>query len=182
MYRKSFESSRVYKVSDPSGVLGNYFLGFTGYFFGLLIWLVGTLMGFWITSFLLGFPLVYLGRLFFRAAKNKREGYVLDMEERIFSFPSGRIADDVENYFSLSWWNQRLGAARDEISIDEISSVEASDRQVYIQNSGWRTFGALKIQCSDGSFELEFGAVGKRDQLYALLIENLELGSPVVVR
>ena len=74
---------------------------------------------------LFGGAFTYIGYLSLQSFK---DGYIIDIPNDSFTFPGGRAADQVEDYFNKDWILQRLGFQRAEIQLSTITHISWRDR------------------------------------------------------
>lgn len=119
--------------------------------------------------------------------KAQNEGFVIDPENDLFTYPGGKAADDITDYINPTWLLQKLGLKRESIQLSAITGISCED----ITTQQWnKTLNAYQtIEKHSISFEGTFGSIrnsfssrGKRDQLYNLLSQTLKMGDPVVIR
>ena len=184
MDRNSIDNNQsIIRVVDASGALGE----FIAYYLGIgmcVVLILATLAGEFGAILVLIFigPLTYLLKYTTAA---KKEGYVIDVENDTFTFPGGRRADELEDYLKIEWWRQRIGLERSQIRLSEITNIAAEDRW----ETRWNE--TLKRNTTSYSYEISiqgtFGTItnylskGKRNQLYSMLQQTLNMGNPVVI-
>lgn len=67
----------------------------------------------------------YMGWL---SLQSYKDGYIIDIKNDSFSFPGGRAADEVSDYFDKDWILQRAGFKRAEIKLSSITRISQQDR------------------------------------------------------
>lgn len=113
----------------------------------------------------------------------KNKGYRVDFANDTFSYPGGKAADSVEDIFSSKYWGQLLGLSVQEIRISEIQRVSYSDEPIWDKSSQRYTYNhIITFEGSFGSIRNTFASQGKRDQLFTIMIQKLQMGSPMVIR
>jgi hypothetical protein len=111
------------------------------------------------------------------------KGYELNFEEGIYSFPGGREADNISDYINPLWWLQKLGMRRGSVEISDITQINWEDIQYYDKSSNkWRVRYEFSVQGVFGSITNKFATKGKRDQIYSVMSQSLNMGDPVIVR
>ena len=133
---------------------------------------------FWMSVF---FSLIaYMSLLAF---KTENKGFIIDLANDSFTFPGGKVADEVSDYLKLSWWAQRIGLKRSEVKLSQITSISSTDPKVW--NKATSKFDVSHLIACTGAFGAitnSFESEDKRDQLYSLLSQTLEAGEAVVIR
>lgn len=137
----------------------------------------------WVATLLFG----TITAVLYMMIKAQNLGYIIDLESDTFSYPGGKLAEELSDYIDKTWWLQRLGLKRGEIKLSEISQIEIKDtKQEFYNNSTkmWQTNNtyAINFTGSFGFITQTFTSSGKRDQLYSLLAQKLNMGQPIVVR
>jgi hypothetical protein len=176
-------SNSIQRVRDPSGIL---------------LTVIGTililLIAFFVNSFLFFdfsfsqviYALVFNSLLLIIIFRLKTiwNGIELDIENRRMSFQGGGIAaNDFSDYFKPDFLLQYF--KRFDISIDEISQIQANDttREFYNKSiKQWQTSTTYQINFvgSFGSASVNFSYGGKRDQIYNAIRQLNNMGTPIV--
>ncbi len=125
-------------------------------------------------TFITGVLPCYVSFLLFKV---QNEGYVIDLQNNLFSYPGGKEANEVLDYVNLDWWLQKCGFKRSQIKLSEITRISTSEIISEYKNKYIITF-----EGEFGSIKNSFTTEGKRDQLYALLAQSLNMGDPMVIR
>jgi hypothetical protein len=172
--KNSHTNSDLIVIKDPNGQLWTL-AGII--FFGIFtIW---NLTDFEVGGIIFGGVATYL---FYLAFKAKNEGVVVDFANDKITYPGGKAADDIGDYIKLDYWKQSLGMSRLEVKLSEISSISANSTSVYDPKTKTNHIAhAVGLKGIFGSISIGFGSEGKRDQLYTILRERLNMGTPVVV-
>lgn len=166
--------SGVIVVKDPSGLVLT--LGGIVFFAIITLW---SLFEFNIPSVVFGGIGTYLTYLVY---KTKNEGVILDLNNDSFSYPGGKAADEITDYIKLEFIKQNLGMSRQRIKLSEISSISAESTRTYNTAAKmYQYYHVIQMNGVFGSITIPFGSQSKRDQLYTVLREKLNMGSPVVI-
>lgn len=172
----------VIRVVDAKTVLGEL-LGFV-MGIGLIIYCVVKAFEHpaWLFGLVIAIPLTIA--MFF-ILKAKKSGYEIDIQNDTFSYPGGRAADELSDYIRLEWYLQRLQLKRSSVSLSSITHISGTNihRQKWDEQfKRWKNIYEYTI-----SIEGTFGTItnylseGKRDQLYSMLQQTLNMGEPIVV-
>ena len=133
-------------------------------------------------ALLIGGGLCWAGWLTIQSSK---DGYIIDIKNDSFSFPGGRAADDVSDYFDKDWILQRTGFKRAAIELSTITRISQQDRWEEKWSKQLEKY--IRTDYHEISIEGTFGTItknlnkGKRDQLYSMLQQTLNMGTPINV-
>lgn len=156
---------------------------------GMAMYLViSVVMGILAVYFLFSFALIVAcifalaSYVFYRMVKVGDEGHIIDIKNDIYSYPGGKSADEMSDYISKEWWLQSLGFKRGSIKLSEITRVTKGESTRYANNRRYTCDYSISIQGTFGNITQTFSDGGKRDQLYSIFAQVLNLGNPVIVR
>lgn len=173
-------TSQKLVVKDPKGLLliclAIVLFAFLTYYF------LST--GSFLAALIIGIIPLGLLLMLFRA---ENEGYVIDPENDSFSYPGGKAADEITDYINPNWILQSFGFKRGCIQLSSITRISYEDITTRHWNEQFRAYQTIHqhnitLEGTFGSIMHSFGSRGKRDQLYSLLSQTLNMGEPVVVR
>ena len=183
METKSNQNNGVIQIVDAKTMLTEYIiLGFTAVvtpIVGILTMFNGSFLG-GLAVVLFGGAITYI---YYLSLQSFKDGYIIDIPNDSFTFPGGRAADQVEDYFNKDWILQRLGFQRAEIQLSTITHISREDRREQKwskQSQKYITYNYHEI-----SIEGTFGTItknlnkGKRDQLYSMFQQTLNMGQPI---
>ena len=115
----------------------------------------------------------------------KKGGYIIDVKGDTFTFPGGRAADEVEDYFNIEWILQYIQFKPAVVNLSDITRISWEDERKRTWNKQLRKF--VESESHSISIEGTFGTIrnymsrGKRDQLYSMLQQTLKMGEPIVI-
>ena len=170
-------NSGLLQIVDAQSVLFNYILFVLGILISIYLFITGW-MFFAIVTVILTF-------VAWKTIKVSELGYIIDTENDLYSFPGGKAADSVGDYFSMSWILQRLGLERNKISLSSITHIGGENSWERTYNEGLKRYQTthyytITIEGTSGTIT-HYMSQGKRDQLYSMLQQTLNMGAPVVV-
>lgn len=164
----------VIVVKDPEGALKA--LAVVVFFGALSLWCLVELA---IPGLIVCAPLTYLAYVVF---KTKNDGVTLDVPNNLLSYPGGKAADDISDYLKLDFWKQSIGMTMKQIKLSDISAMSARSTKVYNHEAKcFHYSNTITFNGSFGSITIPFTNKEKRDQLYTVLRETLQMGEPVVI-
>ena len=156
----------LYKIGDPKRALSRLFIAV--FFVALaVISLMGSYGLLWVIFFLL------VAALYFLKYQQIKEGYLIDLSERTFSFPASYAsANSISELFSPEYISRVLGLKRITVPVSDIREISSYYSGHYY----------VRINGNFGAYQLCFKDKGKRDELYSLIVQINNMGTPVVNR
>lgn len=156
----------LYKIGDPKRALSRLFIAV--FFAALaLISLMGSYGLLWVILFLL------FAALYFLKYQQIKEGYLINLAERTFSFPASYAsANSISELFSPEYISRVLGLKRITVPVSDIREISSYYSGHYY----------VRINGNFGAYQLCFKDKGKRDELYSLIVQINNMGTPVVNR
>lgn len=109
--------------------------------------------------------------------KAQWHGVIVDITNNKLTYPGGAIsANEFSQYFSKNFLLQKF--KRFEVNISDIKNIKSEQVEKLCLNKYY--YPAVSIVGSFGSASIIFNEEGKRDQLFAILREANNMGSPVI--
>ena len=130
-----------------------------------------------------GVILAGLSFIFYKMFQAANIGHVIDIDQDSYSYPGGKSADEITDYIKNEWWIQALGIQRGNINSSQINRVSKQDNKHWNKQTKTHSITyMINIQGSFGSISQSFESPGKRDQLFTLLTQVLNMVDRVVIR
>ena len=105
-------------------------------------------------------------------------GFIIDPSRNTFSIPSGMEANSFLTYLNPFWWLHRWGLKRRKVALDEITQV-STELNVKQRMFSRKDVYNVKVEGPFGAIACEFVSKGKRDQLYSMFQQILQMGVPI---
>lgn len=134
---------------------------------------------------LLGIAGIIVSLFVFKIFLVTAKGFKINIENDTLEYPGGGIAaDSIFSYITPSYLLQHF--KRYSLKISEIREVEKySQTKTNVSDSGKITSTTthyLDINGEFGAIQFSFMTKGKRDELYSLLVQLNDMGSPILNR
>ena len=180
---KNYNSRDLYIIKDASGALGTLILGIFVLIVAAILVLIMIGVGSTIGAFAIGGGLGLFGVALIQKFRVMNQGYRIDFVNDIFTYPGGKAADSVGEILSLKYQLQRFGLTIQQIRISEIQRVSYDNERKWNKNTKRHEYEyKITFEGPFGSITNSFGDEGKRDQLMTIMVQNLQMGDPVVFR
>ena len=105
-------------------------------------------------------------------------GFIIDPSGNSFSISSGMEANSFLTYLNPFWWFHRWGLLRRKIALNEITQI-STDAKIKQRTFSRPVEYDLKVEGLFGAITCEFVSKGKRDQLYSMFQQILQMGVPI---
>jgi hypothetical protein len=174
------------QVIDAKSLLGSYiFQGIIVVFIIFTTIYAFTSVEGFLSAIMINIPLIMVFKLRSLTIKTQKDGYIIDVKEDKYSFPGGKAADDISDYFNWNFIKQNAGWARSEIPLSSITQINTEDfyEQKYDrQRQKWVEYYTytLSVDGIDGTIT-HYMTKAKRNQLYSMLQQTLNMGSPMII-
>jgi len=165
-------------------LLGAIILGIGG-----IIAIIAAIMGTGEDTLIFGFFAPFLlifSVMAFLMLKANVNRFVIDMKKDTLEYPGGGIAaPSFFSYFSPAFWFQ--GFKRYTLTISDIQSIKQYDEtKARVSKEDYKvrttTTYLLNMNGKFGAIPFRFSTEGKRDELYTLIAQMNEMGSPILNR
>ena len=173
----------VYRVEDNDKLLIQY-LGMGGAGLVAVFFLFSGEIGLALLGIALGSAAIWF---FYKRAQTQKLGYTIDTVNNLLITPGGMKAKTLADEFSIQHTIQSMGMAQTSVPLDSIQSIKWEDHQEWRKGllsdkHSWHYHYTIQVISTEGSLSFRFGGQIKRDELYTMLSQVLNMGEPIVNR
>jgi len=180
---KNYNSTDRYVIKDVAGAWGNVFIAIFSLVLGFLFFVFSLAMETPTVAVISGVLFLLIAIIQVQKFRINNRGYVIDFGNNQFIYPGGKAADSTGDVLKISWISQLMGLSQGEIRLSDIQRVSYSDDQKWNPDAKrWTTTHLITFEGPFGSITNTFASQGKRDQLMTLMVQNLQMGQPMVMR
>ncbi len=170
----------VYRVEDNDKLFNQYLgMGIAGLVPVILLFFGEA--GLWVPFALLGAPVLWF---FYKRAQTQKLGYTIDTVNNLLITPGGKKAKSLRDEFSIQHTIKSFGIGQTSTPLDSIQSIKWEDNKEWRKGLlsdkyDWHYDYTLQVISTEGSLWFSFGSQIKRDELYTVMSQILNMGERV---